>query len=161
MSNVTEEGKQWFALIPADELRSADLRVFGAGLWFVIYDCFCYEDQKKKCRFIYVYAIDVIYFRIHAKVNDDADLLIILEMFRSHSLWWLYRDIIIFLTRSVTRGWIISEMYLLFWHGDIGNFKAQVSALKKSWFTRGAIYHVQLFMYWRLCCSQLMKNSIL
>lgn len=111
MSNVTEEGKRWFALIPADELRSADLRVFGGGLWFVICDCFCYEDQKKK-KVSFTFAINVIYFRIHAKVNDDADLLIILEMFRSHSLWWLYRDIIIFLTRRKTKIMISSRCHL-------------------------------------------------
>lgn len=79
---------------------------------------------KKKNVASFTFAIDVIYFRIHAKVNDDADLLIILKMFRSHSLWWLYRDISIFLTRSVTRCWIISEMYLLFGHGDILKHKS-------------------------------------
>lgn len=73
--------------------------VQACDLWFMT--AFAMKTKKNVASF--TFAINVIYFRIHAKVNDDADLLIILEMFRSHSLWWLYRDIIIFLTRRKTK----------------------------------------------------------
>lgn len=117
MSNVTEEGKQWFALIPADELHSADLRVFGAGLWFVIYDCFCYEDQKKCC-FIYVcHQRDLFQNSCKGQwrcwpFNNLRNVQITFPLM---TLSWYYH-IFDKKENQMTRCWIISEMYLLFWH---------------------------------------------
>lgn len=117
---------------------------------------------KKKCRFIYVcHRRDLFQNSCKGQwrcwpFNNLKNVQITFPLM---TLSWYYH-IFDKKENQMTRCWIISEMYLLFWHGDIGNFKAQVSELKKSWFTHGAIYHVQLFMYWRLC-SQLMKKRIL
>lgn len=133
--------------------------VQACDLWFMT--AFA-TKTKKKCRFIYVcHQRDLFQNSCKGQwrcwpFNNLRNVQITFPLI---TLSWYYHTFDK-KENQMTRCWIISEMYLLFWHGDIGNFNAQVSAPKKSWFTHGAIYHLQLFIYWRLC-SQLMTNSIL